>query len=304
MFQNKKLLFAFVILFCVFLIWYLFIKKSDYTINFKAKAATRTIFQGIQDWNKEQSKNSNLNYKILEKENFNFIKQELITNNNSFTYLWKINSINDTVSQVSVDINEKNSSIYNRLTAPFFNTKFKQEQLKKIEDFRDGLNRHLKTHKVKFDGIGTSQETFVAYINLKSVAQEKAQTMIMNDGKITGFLHNNNIKITGKPYLEVLTWDENKETLEFNYCFPIDKNTKIIADSIVKFKTIPALKGLTATYYGNYRTSDRAWFILIDYAKNHNFKLNKKPLEHYFANPFNGGNEIEWETKIIIPFSK
>ncbi|WP_395043057.1 GyrI-like domain-containing protein [Flavobacterium sp.] len=304
MFQNKKLLSAFVILFSVFLIWYLFIKKSDYTINFKAKAATRTIFQGIQDWSKVQSQNTNKKYKIIEKQNFDFIKQELISGTNSYTYSWKMNTINDSITQVSVDINEKNASIYNRLTAPFFNTKFKQEQLKKIEDFRDGLNQHLKTHKVKIDGVGTSEETLVAYINLKSVMQEKAQTMIMNDGKITGFLHNNSIKINGKPYLEVLNWEENKETLEFNYCFPIDKNTKIISDSLVKFKKLPALKGLMATYYGNYRTSDRAWFTLIDYAKNHNYKLSKKPLEHFFANPFNGGNELEWETKIIIPFSK
>jgi hypothetical protein len=31
---------------------------------------------------------------------------------------------------------------------------------------------------------------------------------------------------------------------------------------IVKFKTIPAVKGLQATYYGNFRTSDRAWFAV------------------------------------------
>ena len=302
--QNKKLLSGAVLLFSIFLIWYLFIKESDYIINFKAKAATRTIYQGIQDWAKIQSKKYNENYIIKEKQNFNFIKQELISKEDTFTYAWKITSINDSVSQVSVAINEKNASIYNRITAPFYNTKFKQDQIQKIKDFKEGLNRHIATYKVKIDGVGTSDETFVAYINLKSVAQEKAQTMIMNDGKITGFLHKNAIKIIGKPYLEVLSWDENKETLNFNYCFPIEKNTKIIQDSLVKFKTIDAKKGLTATYFGNYRTSDRAWFSLIDYAKKHKYKLDKKPLEHFFANPFNGGNELEWKTKIIIPFSK
>jgi effector-binding domain-containing protein len=302
--KNKKLISAVSILISAFLIWYLFIKKSDYTINFKAKTATRTIFQGIQDWSKMQSQTLNQKYVILEKQNFDFIKQELVSGNDIYTYSWKINSVNDSLTQVSVDINEKNFSIYNRLTVPFFNTKFKEEQLKKIKDFREGLILHLKTYKVKINGVATSDETFVAYINLKSVAQEKAQTMIMNDGKITAFLHDNAIKIIGKPYLEVVTWNENEETLDFNYCFPINIKTKIIQDAVVKFKTIPAMKGLAATYYGNYRTSDRAWFTLIDYAKNHNFKLSNKPLEHYLDNPFNGGNEMEWETKIIIPFAK
>ncbi len=27
-----------------------------------------------------------------------------------------------------------------------------------------------------------------------------------------------------------------------------------------------------------------------------------KPLEHFLSNPFDGGNELDWEAKIIIPF--
>ena len=196
-----------------------------------------------------------------------------------------------------------NNSIYNRLTVPFFNTEFKKQQLKKITDFKNGLFAHLENLKVKIDGEGTSEETFVAYINLKSVMQEKAQTMIMNDAVATGFLEKNNIKIIGRPYVEVVNWDLETEKLDFNYCFPIAKNTPIISDPNVKFKKLPAIKGLKATYNGNFRTSDRAWFTLLDYAKRHKISLENKPLEHFLANPFNGGNELEWETKIIIPFS-
>jgi effector-binding domain-containing protein len=60
---------------------------------------------------------------------------------------------------------------------------------------------------------------------------------------------------------------------------------------------------LKATYYGNFRTSDRAWFALMDHAKKHNLKLENKVLEHFLSNPFNGGEELQWETKIIIPFA-
>jgi hypothetical protein len=34
-------------------------------------------------------------------------------------YTWDINSVNDSVTNVSVGIKELNNSIYNRLTAPF-----------------------------------------------------------------------------------------------------------------------------------------------------------------------------------------
>ena len=128
--------------------------------------------------------------------------------------------------------------------------------------------------------------------------------MIEFDADIVGYLERKKIKIIGfRPYLEVVNWDKDKETVSFNYCFPIPKNTKYIPDAKVKFKTIPAVKGLKATYFGNYRTSDRAWFAILDYAKRNNIDLKNNVLEHFLANPFNGGNELEWETKIIIPFA-
>lgn len=302
--KKNKYIIGFIILFITFFVWYLFIKKSDYIISFKVKAATGTVFQGIQEWAIADAKLQNNTYKLIDKINFSSIEQEISNESESINYSWEINSVNDSITKVSVAINEKNESIYNRLTAPFFNTTFKQQEINKIKSFKEAINQHLKNLKVKINGVGISEETFVAYISLKSAQQEKAQTMIMSDGKITGFLLKNKIKIIGKPYLEVTKWDDIAEKVEFNYCFPIDKNTTVIQDSLVKFKTLPALKGLKATYHGNYRTSDRAWFSLLDYAKNHDYELNKKPLEHYFANPFNGGDELKWETIIIIPFKK
>lgn len=301
--KTKKIITSsLVFIFSVLLVWYLFVKENDYCISFKVKTATGTVFQGVNEWSRSRLSSNKESYVILEKKNFSFIKQEMKKGKVTMEYTWDINSINDSITNVSVGIKELNNSIYNRLTAPFFSTNFKETQLKKITDFRNGLNKHNESFKIKIDGERTSEEVFVAYLSLKSVLQEKAQTMIRNDDIITGFLHQNNIKIEGKPYLEIQSWNQDKETLEFNYCFPIDKNTRLIENDMVKFKTIPAVKGLQATYFGNFRTSDRAWFALLDYAKSHNLQLTNKPLEHFLANPFNGGDELSWETKIIIPF--
>ena len=301
---KKKIILSFLIVLILLLGWYLFIKRSDYVITFKAKTATTTIFQGIQDWSKQQQKLNGGNCKILEKRNFDFIVQKMSRAKESFIYTWELSSVNDSITGISVGIKEVDNSLYNRLTAPFFNTKFKQNQIEKIKYFKDELESHLKNFKVKIIGEGTSEETFVAYINLKSVLEEKAQTMIMKDALLTTYLVANTIKISGKPYLEVTKWDLDSEKIEFNYCFPIDKNSKYVPDANVKFKTLPAIKGLKATYYGNMRTSDRGWFALQDYAKSHNLKIENKPLEHFFANPYNGGNELEWETQIIVPFEE
>ncbi|MBC5837124.1 hypothetical protein [Flavobacterium muglaense] len=301
---KKVLLLVLSVAFSLFMIWYLFIKKSDYCISFKVKTATGTVFQGIQEWSTARLTTDHEKYVLIEKKDFSFIKQEMTMDKTTMEYSWDIVAVNDSITTVEVSIKDGDHSIYNRLTAPFFNTDFKESQIKKITAFRNGLNKHLENFKVKIDGLGQSEETFVAYISLESVLQEKAQTMIMNDGAITGFLEQNKIKIIGRPYVEVENWNLDKERLNFNYCFPIDSNVKMINNGIVKFKTIKAQKGLAATYYGNFRTSDRAWFALLDYATKHNYKLSNKPLEHFLANPFNGGDELSWETKIVIPFEQ
>lgn len=301
--MNNKLKWFLAVVLLSFLGWYFFLKQSDYTITFKVNAATGTVSQGIVEWTTTQSKNQNEIYTILEKRNYDFIKQQMKKGNEKMEYTWDMKSINDSMTNVTIGIKDLNHSFYNRLTAPFVSTKFRTEQIEKIKSFKMGLEDHIDDFKIRIDGERSSEEIYVAYISLKSVMQEKAQTMIGYDSEIVGYLDRNKIKIIGhRPYLEVTDWDQDKEIISFNYCFPIPKNTKYVPDSNVKFKTIPALKGLQATYFGNYRTSDRAWFALLDYAKKHDYKLENKPLEHFLSNPFNGGNELEWEAKIIIPF--
>ncbi|MBP6556793.1 MAG: GyrI-like domain-containing protein [Flavobacterium sp.] len=301
--KHKKLITGFSFILLLLAVWYLFFKKSDYIITFKTNTSTATVFQGIQDWYKARKAIEQETYTLLEKTNFNNLKFTVKTNTELLEYDWDMKSCNDSVTEVTIGIKDLNNSLYNRLTVPF-GSDFKKKETDKVIDFREGLKNHLKNFKVKLEGEGKSEAVFVAYINLKSPLQEKAQTMIMNDYIITGYLMKNGIKIIGKPYVEVVKWDFDNEKLDFNYCFPIEKNTKYIHDEKVKFKTIPAYKGLTATYYGNYRTSDRAWFAIYDYAQKNGISLDYKPLEHFMANPFSGGEEIEWETKIIIPYAK
>lgn len=304
MLRKETFFIFFSSLLALFLVWYLFIKQNDYIITFKVKSATGTIHQGIQDWVAGRKKSNDENYVLVSNQKYDLLTYDLKKDKQNLIYNWELQPINDSITEVKVGILDCNNSIYNRVTVPFITTDFKEEQLKKITDFKKGLDDHLKDFKVNLVKEGSSPEVYVAYIALKSVMQEKAQTMITNDNIITGYLFQHHIKITGKPYLEITNWDAEKENLEFNYCFPIDKNAAVTNDLNVKFKTIPAHKGLTVSYFGNFRTSDRGWFAILDYAQNHDLKIDAKPLEHFLANPFNGGNELEWETQIIIPFSK
>ena len=302
--MNIKFKWLITIIIVSLLGWYFFIKQSDYTITFTVKTATGTVFQGVNEWVLEQKKNNSKDvYDFLERRNFDFVKYKLTNENQELLYTWEMKSLNDSVTNVVVGIKDVNHSLYNRLTIPFVSTVFKIEQIEKIKLFKKILEDHLSNFKVKLDGEKSFRKSYVAYISLKSVLQEKAQNMIIHDADLLGYLTKNNIKKIGhRPYLEITDWDQDNEIVSFDYCFPIPENTKYIPDQYVKFKKIPVMKGIQATYFGNYRTSDRAWFAILDYANRNNIKLQNRVLEHFLANPFNGGNELEWEAKIIIPF--
>jgi hypothetical protein len=55
------------------------------------------------------------------------IKQAMKKDKITMEYTWDINSVNDSVTNVSVGIKELNNSIYNRLTA-LFSTSFKRHK--------------------------------------------------------------------------------------------------------------------------------------------------------------------------------
>ena len=61
---------------------------------------------------------------------------------------------------------------------------------------------------------------------------------------------------------------------------------------------------LQTEYNGNYITSDRAWYKLINSAKNKNIPIEKLPIEVYYTNPNFGGNELDRKAEIFVPIKE
>jgi effector-binding domain-containing protein len=68
-----------------------------------------------------------------------------------------------------------------------------------------------------------------------------------------------------------------------------------------QFKKLPVLK---AEYYGNYITSDRAWYELIHYAERNGYEIAGLPIEHFHNNPNMKITESEWKADIYLPIKR
>ena len=279
-----------------FLLWYLIIKPYDYLVTFKVKTSAGTINQTIKLWN-----TSIANLNPVKQENIANLSQQIEVKDSIHNYKWSISSLNDSISKVNVYVTDEEHSFANRISIPFGTTDFEKRIEYTVTDFIAKLKEHLKKIKVTVVGKDTTRSTYAAYISVKGLQIEKARGMMQNYSLLTSVLSAENIEMNGTPFVEITNWNIQNDSIAYNFCFPVIKSDSLPIDPRIQYKQYSGVKALKASYNGNYITSDRAWYALLDYAGNNDIEIVKKPLEVFYSNPNFGGDELKWEAQIYLP---
>ena len=298
----KKGFLIFSILFVVFMTWYLFIKESDYTINFKSATFPETINQSLKLWDKGLENA----VRLEELDDFKHLKQTITASDSLHTYLWNIESLTDSTSQVSVGVTDKNfwNSVFNRLEVPFTKTNFSLGSEKIVLDFMTALKDHVDNFKITIIGLETIPEKNLAYVPIKKAQIEKAKGMMENSTFIGEILTKNGIELDGPPMIEITEWNREKDSIAYNFGYPILPNQNVPLNTEIQYKKLESKTGIKAIYNGNYITSDRAWYALLNYAKNNDLEVEPRPIEVFYNNPDLGGNALDWKTEVFLPLSE
>ena len=297
--MKKGIIFLLVV-FSVFMLWYLFLKPSDYIINFTSRSLPGTINQSIKLWGMGLKNSS-----VPTQKNSQNIFQTLTFSDSIYEYNWKITPMNDSLSKVSVGITDDKltNSIANRLKAPFFKTDFTRRSENTVLEFMKVLKDHIDGFKVTIIGEEETPYKFFAYVALTKKQFHKAQGMMENSNYISDILLKNNIELDGFPIVEVLEWNKDTDSLTYNFGFPIKKIASLANLGKVKFKSLQPQRGLKAIYNGNYITSDRAWYTLLNYAEKQKINLKETPIEIFHNNPHMGGDSMKWVTEVYFPIN-
>ena len=285
----------------IFLIWYFFIKESDYTINFKSNTFPETVNQSIKLWN-----NGLVNSLALKQiGDSNHLQQRLSIADSLHVYEWTIHALTDSTSSISVAITDSNlkNSLINRLTVPFVRSDFIKGAENRVYDFMTVLKEHVDNFKVTIVGVEEIPEKNLAYIPIEKSQIEKAKGMMENSTFIGQLLTKNQIQLDGPPMLEVTSWDREKDSLTYNFGYPILPNQTVPLNTEVQYKKLGKRKGIMAIYNGNYITSDRAWYLLLNYAEKNNIEVTALPIEIFYNNPDMGGNALSWKTEVYLPLA-
>lgn len=300
---TKPAILAIFLLVCT-LIWYLFIKSYDYQLSLHEKTAPGTIFYVIEGWTQALEKKGNITLLKSTEKRFSNVQQTLQIKDSTLLFNWKIESGTDSISKITIQAKDVNNSISTRIKNLYADPPLKQLLISQASQFKKSLSAHLKSHKVEINGYSDIPENFYAYVSISSSLNEKANQMIVNNGDILVWLKERDIKVIGEPTLEVTSWNIETDSIDFNFMFPIHEIDSIPQHTKFEFKKVKPRKAIKATYHGNYRVSDRAWFALYEYARRNNIEIENKPLEIFYNNPMNGGDELEWKAEIYMPLKE
>ena len=296
----KKL--GYVLLFIVLggLIWYLFLKPSDYIIRFEAKANAGTINQTLKLWDQTLDTVE----KISQQENLYHLKQKVQFGDSIHEYIWNIQHLTDSTSKVIVGVRDTKHSLKNKIQVPFTETNFVKRSKATVLDFMDNLLDHTKKIKVTIIGEEESPSKYLAYVPLKVTQFQKAGGMMENFSYLTNELYINGVELDGPPMIEITKWDMENDSIYYNFGQPIIRSDRLPMGSDIQYKRIFPKRALKAEYNGNYITSDRAWYALLDYAAANNIEVEPNPIEIFYNNPNTGGAELTWKAEIYMPIKE
>lgn len=301
--MKKKLILSLTSLLVLVLIWFLFIKKYDYQINFSIKTSPGTVYSRIDEVKKWPINNKEKNLKILKSVAFKSVEQSFKVNQNNYLLYWVITPQNDSITKVSIYAKDKKNSLKQRLLYLIGQSDLSKTVLDFANGFGNDLQRHTEKFKVEIIGKTLSPVyESVIYTKFRSKLSGKAGKMAGKIYFLDKYITKYHIKKEDFPFMYITDWNKQKNNITAEFCFPVETMNEFPVDSIVKIKqNIKAIPVLKAVYHGNYRYTDRAWFALDNYAKRHNLKLENKILEIYYNDPHNDANELRWKAEIFIP---
>lgn len=294
--MRKKLGLSLLVLLFGALLWYLFLKPDDYVVRFKAKALPGTINQAAKLYS-NQLKNA----QFLDQKKVSDFKYRIQFNDSTYTYHWKIEALNDSISKIKVFVTDDDHSLANRLAIPFSETDLEKRSKKTIQGFVQELEDHLKSFKVNIVGKAVTPSKYCACVSLKGGQSEKASDMMAYYSLLSGIMTENETKLDGRPMVEVEDWNMKKDSITYNFCFPVIKTDSLPQRKGIFYKQIIKRPAIKAVYNGNYISSDRAWYALIDYGEKNNIAIYPNPLEIFYTNPNMGGDALEWEAEVFMP---
>ena len=277
-------------------VWYFGLKNYDYSISFKAKQVPGEVYQKLLVYDYKNLENLT----ETERNPYKSIEQNAQINNTGIHLNWQFEEENDSVSRVRVLVNQENR-FKSRLQMLTGKNEIQKVLMNEVQRLKLALELDTEQYKVEITGTALSPAATCACISLENEIDGKAGDMMQTIGKLASFLEENELKMAGKPRIQVGEWDNQDNRISYEFCFPFVPGEVKKPSPDIHIKEFGAQKSIHAIYNGNYMYSHLAWIRILNYAQKNNYELIDTPLEIFQENPELGGDSRFWRADIYIP---
>lgn len=276
---------------------YFLIYPYDYIVRFEAPTFPGAINQSIKIWNRDVAAED----APVSQDDLLNLSQQIRAGDSVLLLRWEIEPLTDSTSLVSAKIRDRDHSLANKWEVLFGNSTIQRVGVRMVGEFAEGLKAHTEAFEVEVVGEAELPSTFYAYVPLETSQHGKAAGMMDNYELLGNVLNTAGVTLNGPPMIVVNHWNREADSLAYEFCFPIIRSTQLPESPLVSYDRLYPKKALKAIYHGNYITSDRAWYALMDYAEKNGIEVVPEPVEVFFNNPNMGGNALSWTAEIYLP---
>ncbi len=295
----RKWFFGAGLVLAIALTWYLFVKSFDYLVMFKVKALAGTVNQTAKIWVQSLENSS-----VISQDDITHFKTQIAVADSLYVYDWKLEQMNDSTTWVKVYASDDNHSLQNRLLIPFIETDFEKRTKSMLLDYSNLLTEHIKEFSVRIEGEASLPSAYCACTSLKGKQSEKAFGMMKDYPLLNSILVDAGAVLDGRPRIQVTRWDINQDYIEFDFCYPVKEADNLPVHPDITYKKVSSDKAIKAVYNGNYISSDRAWYALLNYAVKNGLTVSGMPVEVFFNNPNMGGDALRWKAEVYMPITE
>jgi hypothetical protein len=295
----KKLIFVLLFAIVALVTWYVFIKANDFEVVIKVNTAPGTVYHHILGWN-ESLDEGETKTEFITKSPFERLVYTNQLESYNLQFDWRIKKINDSITKISIGVNDLNKSASTRIQKLFGTSPLEELISKEFTGFNAVLSKNLEQFKVVIKEKTISPESYAAYISTSCHQNEKALTMMGISTQINNFLKGNEIKLKSKPIVEITNWNRQTGNIDFNFCFPIEERESFPLHKEIKYKKVRARNSLKAAFKGNYSFTHNAWYALDQAAGEKKLKPLNTIIEVYDNNPHTDVKDITWTASIFM----
>ncbi len=172
-----------------------------------------------------------------------------------------------------------------------------------IQNLEDNVIASMEAYTVNVDGVTEHGGGYYMYTTTAAKmgeVNEKATEMIE---QVSIYMDQNNISISGKPFVIYNQRDERNASTIFSAAVPTPSQVVTPSGSPVLNGYLEPQKVVKTTLRGNHKNAPEAWEKTYRYIENNGLQVDPQgqPFEIFITNPAEVENPALWVTEIYIP---